>query len=87
MSGERFRNLHDAHALPFSHPNHRKYVLKSFEAVNDDVFKRDPVALLEIFLLRQQNPEIEGITATTLRLMRRDRKLLDQWREWAPQEP
>ncbi len=51
------------------------------EARSDDVFKRDPVALLEIFLMLQQHPDIEGITAPTLRLIRRDRRLLDQWRD------
>jgi [protein-PII] uridylyltransferase len=51
------------------------------EVTHDDVFRRDPVALAEIFLLLQQHPEIDGISAQTLRLIRRDRKLLDQWRD------
>jgi len=51
------------------------------EVRNDEVFKRDPVALLEIFRLLQQHPEVEGITATTLRLLRRDRRLMEQWRD------
>jgi [protein-PII] uridylyltransferase len=62
--------------------NERFQVRHDFiEARSDDTFKRDPVALLEIFLLLQQNPKIEGITAATLRLIRRDRKLIDSWRD------
>jgi [protein-PII] uridylyltransferase len=62
--------------------NERFQVRRGFIEVRaEDVFRRDPVALLEIFLLQQQNPEIEGITATTLRLIRRDRRLMEQWRD------
>ncbi|HEX4894988.1 MAG TPA: [protein-PII] uridylyltransferase [Solimonas sp.] len=48
------------------------------EARDDDVFKRQPWALLEIFLLLQQHPKIEGIRAQTLRLILRDGRLLDE---------
>ena len=48
------------------------------EARLPDVFRRNPYALIEIFLLLQQHPEIEGIRAETLRLIRRDRKLVDE---------
>jgi [protein-PII] uridylyltransferase len=62
--------------------NERFQVRRDFiEVRSDEVFRKDPVALLEIFLLIQQNPEIEGITATTLRLLRRDRRLMEQWRD------
>lgn len=47
------------------------------EARNDDVFVRQPWALLELFLLLQQNPKIDGIRARTLRMILRDGKLLD----------
>lgn len=43
----------------------------------DDVFQKQPSALIEIFALMQQNPKIEGITTATLRLIRRDRRLID----------
>lgn len=46
-------------------------------ACDDDVFKRTPHALLEIFHLMQMRPKITGIRAHTLRLMRRDRHLID----------
>ena len=48
------------------------------QARSPDVFRRNPYALLEIFLLQQQHPKIEGIRAETLRLIRRDRRLVDE---------
>ncbi|MBI3171277.1 MAG: [protein-PII] uridylyltransferase, partial [Hydrocarboniphaga effusa] len=48
------------------------------EARNPDVFRRNPYALIEIFLLLQKHAEIEGIRAETLRLIRRDRRLVDE---------
>lgn len=47
------------------------------EAVDDDVFRRTPWALLEIFNLLQTHPRLDGIRAQTLRMILRDRKLLD----------
>ncbi|MEC9361789.1 MAG: [protein-PII] uridylyltransferase [Pseudomonadota bacterium] len=46
------------------------------EARDDDVFRRTPWALLEVFLLLQQNPRIEGIRAQTLRMILRDGRFL-----------
>lgn len=42
-----------------------------------DVFRRHPLALLEIFYLLQKHPKLRGIRAQTLRLLRRDRHLID----------
>ena len=50
----------------------------AIEARSSDVFRRNPYALIEIFLLLQQNPKITGIRAETLRLIRRDRRLVDE---------
>ena len=50
----------------------------AIEARSHDVFRRNPYALIEIFLLLQQNPKIAGIRAETLRLIRRDRRLVDE---------
>ncbi|HUP92044.1 MAG TPA: [protein-PII] uridylyltransferase [Solimonas sp.] len=63
--------------------NGRFQVRKGYlEAREDDVFKRTPWALLEIFLLLQQHPKIEGIRAQTLRMLLRDGKLMtDEVRE------
>ena len=46
------------------------------EARDDEVFRRQPWALLEIFLLLQQHPKIEGIRAQTLRMILRDGRLI-----------
>ncbi len=40
------------------------------ETVDDQVFARHPQGLLELFLLLQQNPEIEGVRARTIRAVR-----------------
>jgi [protein-PII] uridylyltransferase len=47
------------------------------EAKDDEVFERQPLTLLEIFLMLQQNPEIKGIRATTIRLIRKHLHLID----------
>ena len=45
---------------------------------HDQVFRDTPSALLEIFHQLQLHPQLRGISARTLRIMRRDRHLLDQ---------
>lgn len=47
------------------------------EASDDNVFCRNPRALLEIFHLMQTRPDLAGIRAETLRLIRRDRHCID----------
>ncbi|MDE0855015.1 MAG: [protein-PII] uridylyltransferase [Nevskia sp.] len=51
------------------------------EARADDVFQKQPSALIEIFALMQQHPQIEGVRAATLRMIRRDRKRIDAHRD------
>lgn len=53
---------------------HNDYI----EVVNTDVFRRTPFALLEIFVLMAQNPQIKGIRASTIRLIRDNRRLIDE---------
>lgn len=48
------------------------------EVTADDVFTNTPSALLEIFYLMQTRPMLTGVRAHTLRLMRRDRHLIDK---------
>ena len=48
------------------------------EASNDNVFRRQPFALLEIFLLMAQHPEIKGLRAATIRLIRDHLHLIDE---------
>lgn len=47
------------------------------EVVNDQVFLQNPTALIELFYLLAQHPELDGIRASTLRLLRRDSHLLN----------
>lgn len=48
------------------------------EVVHDGVFKRYPFALLEIFLLLEQRPELKGVRANTIRLIRDHRYLINE---------
>ena len=58
--------------------NNRFHIRHGFIAAkNDSIFKRYPFALLEVFLLIQQNPEIHGVTAETIRLIRNHRHLIN----------
>ena len=47
------------------------------EVTDPRIFERFPFALLEIFVLMAQDPEIEGIRASTIRLLRENRRLID----------
>ena len=47
------------------------------EVVDEHVFEKNPFALLEIFLLLQQNPKLTGIRASTIRLIRENLNLID----------
>ena len=47
------------------------------EAIRKDVFRRYPFALLEVFLLLQQHPDLEGVRASTIRLIRANRHRID----------
>lgn len=58
--------------------NNRFQSIKGFvEVVNNNVFKRYPFALLEIFLILEQYPELKGVRASTIRLIREHRHLVD----------
>ncbi|MDH5600531.1 MAG: [protein-PII] uridylyltransferase, partial [Gammaproteobacteria bacterium] len=48
------------------------------EVVHDGIFKRYPFALLEIFLLLEQQPELQGVRANTIRLIRDHRYLINE---------
>ncbi|MDT8398102.1 MAG: [protein-PII] uridylyltransferase [Pseudomonadales bacterium] len=47
------------------------------EAVHTRVFRQTPFALLEIFVLMAQDQSIEGVRASTIRLIRNGRQLID----------
>lgn len=58
--------------------NKRFQARKGFiEVTHRNVFKRYPFALLEVFLLMQQHPELKGVRASTIRLIRQYRHLID----------
>jgi [protein-PII] uridylyltransferase len=50
----------------------------SLEAVSDEVFPRHPSALLELFALLQQHPDIRGVRASTMRAVARNLWLIDE---------
>ena len=50
----------------------------SLEARSDDVFARTPSALLELFVMLQQNPEIKAVRASTMRAVARSLWLIDE---------
>ena len=59
--------------------NERFQVKNGFlQTVSDQVFAQDPSALLELFLLLQQNPEIRGVSAYTVGLIKRNLYLIDE---------
>lgn len=47
------------------------------EAVNAGIFSYNPMALLEIFLVLAQHPELKGVRADTIRAIRTHRDLID----------
>lgn len=66
----------DAAATPL---NARFQVRNGYlEAVNDEVFARNPPSILELFVLLQQNPGIRGVRASTIRAIGRHLWLIDE---------
>jgi [protein-PII] uridylyltransferase len=58
--------------------NNRFQIQNDFiEVRSKGIFRRYPFAMLELFLLLQQNPGIQGVRATTIRLVRESLKLID----------
>jgi len=59
--------------------NRRFQAVNGFiEVTSDQVFKRYPFALLEIFLIVQQRDELKGVRASTIRLIRDHRHLINE---------
>lgn len=50
----------------------------SIEVTSERVFQQRPSALFEIFVVLANHPEIEGIRASTIRLIRDSRNLIDE---------
>ncbi|MEH6626292.1 MAG: [protein-PII] uridylyltransferase [Motiliproteus sp.] len=47
------------------------------EVTDNEVFENNPFAMMELFVLLAQNPELEGVRASTMRLLRVNRHLID----------
>jgi len=50
---------------------------QAIEVTHDKVFEHTPFALMEIFVLIAQNPQIKGVRSSTIRLLRDHRYLID----------
>ena len=50
----------------------------SLEAIHEELFARQPSALLELFVLLQQHPELRGVRAGTIRAVGRNLWLIDE---------
>jgi len=48
------------------------------EAVHPDIFNEEPLALLQIFLVLQQNSALHGVRASSIRLIRQNLHLIDE---------
>ena len=48
------------------------------EVANDKVFEKNPSALLEVFVLMATSPNIDGVRASTIRLIRENGHLIDE---------
>ena len=48
------------------------------EVTNENIFKKYPFAILEVFLLLEQNEKLKGVRANTIRLIRNHLDLIDQ---------
>lgn len=48
------------------------------EVTNPGIFARYPMAMLELFLILQQQPHLHGVRASTVRLIRAHRHLIDE---------
>ncbi len=60
-------------------PINKRFQLRTgfIEVTHERIFERYPFALLEIFLLIQQHPEIRGVRASAIRLIRNHCHLID----------
>ena len=69
--------LMDPNAAPEPLDAHFQIKNGFLQTTHDQVFVNDPSTLLELFLVLQQNPEIRGVSAYTVGLVRRHLHLID----------
>ena len=74
-----FRLVYD-NDLGEPRPINRRFQARGdfIEVINPAVFARAPLAMLEMFLVLQQHPELQGVRASTIRLARAHRHLIDE---------
>ena len=60
-------------------PLNERFQIKNgfLQTVDEQVFQRDPSAMLELFLLLQDNPELRGVSAYTVGSIKRHLHLID----------
>ncbi len=70
--------LMDPRAAPV--PLNARFQIRNgyLQTVNDRIFRQDPSALLEIFLLLQQQDNIHGVSAHTVALIKSNLNLIDE---------
>ena len=70
--------LLDRDAAPI--PVNERFCVRNgyLQTTGDQVFASEPSALLEVFLLLQQQPDIRGVSAHTISLIRRNLHLIDE---------
>ena len=66
-----------AHSQPVKINAHFQIQRNLLDIKNDLIFQTYPSALLECFLLLQQHPELQGMTARTLRALWQNRQLIN----------
>ncbi len=61
-------------------PLNERFQVKNgyLQTVDENVFLNDPSGLLELFLLLQQNPQLRGVSAYTIGLIKRNLHLVDE---------
>ena len=69
--------LNDHNSVPVAINERFQSTEAYLEVTSDDVFDKHPPALLELFLILTQRPEIKGVRAATIRLVRSHRHLID----------
>lgn len=70
--------LRASESSPATALNNRFQVRDGYiEVTHPNVFKRTPFAIIEIFVLMAQHPDLNGVCADTIRLLRDHRHLID----------
>ena len=67
------------HAAPVTKPVNERFVIRDdyLEVSSEDVFEKQPWAMMEMFVVLAHRPDIGGVRASTIRLVRQSVKLVD----------